>query len=159
MFSFFRVSSSFTSPVPSSFPSHYLSPLLPMYYTPSFSSTSSLVPLILRFPSHFPSALYYTPHFPILPLVLPLLPFHIITILLLFVLSFYISFLHTFSSHFSSPSSFVSFLLSTILWFWFLLFSLLYPIILPHVQSVWSYYEYPIPQQCCCLLFTKCMFC
>jgi hypothetical protein len=41
--------------------------------------------------------------------VLPLLPFHIITILLLFVLSFYISFLHTFSSHFSSPSSFVSF--------------------------------------------------
>ena len=74
MFSFFRVSSSFTSPVPSSFPSHYLSPLLPMYSTPSFSSTSSLVPLILRFPSHFPSALYYTPHFPILPLVLPLLP-------------------------------------------------------------------------------------
>ena len=91
--------------------------------------------------------------------VLPLLPFHIITILLLFVLSFYISFLHTFSSHFSSPSSFVSFLLSTILWFWFLLFSLLYPIILPHVQSVWSYYECPIPQQCCCLLFAKCMFC
>ena len=51
------------------------SPLLPMYSTPSFSSTSSLVPLILRFPSHSPSALDYTPHFPILPLVLPLLPF------------------------------------------------------------------------------------
>jgi hypothetical protein len=56
-------------------------------------------------------------------------------------------------------SIFLCFFLSTILWFWFLLFSLLYPIILPHVQSVWSYYECPIPQQCCCLLFTKCMFC
>ena len=118
------------------------SPLLPMYSTPSFPSTSSLVPLILRFPSHSPSALYYTPHFTILPLVLPLLPFPLPVML-----------------RSSSPSSFISFLLSTILWFWFLLFSLLYPIILPHVQSVWSYYECPIPQQCCCLLFAKCMFC
>ena len=147
------------------------SPLLPMYSTPSFSSTSSLD--LSYFVFHHILHLHFITLISLSSLlffhsclslflscfVLPLLPFHVITILLLFVLSFYISFLHTFSSHFSSPSSFISVLLSTILWFWFLLFSLLYPIILPHVQSVWSYYECPIPQRCCCLLFAKCMFC
>ena len=117
MFSFFRVSSSFTSPVPSSFPSHYL--FLP------FSSFPYFFPCILHF-LHFITLLislsfllffHSCLSFFLSCFVLPLLPFHIFTILLMFVLSFYISFLHTFSSHFSSPSSFVSFLLSTILWF------------------------------------------
>ena len=40
-----------------------------------------------------------------------------------------------------------------------IILSLSYPIILPHVQSVWSYYASPIPQQFRCLLFAKCMLC
>ena len=91
---------------------------------------------------------------------LSFLSFPIFTILLLFMLSFYISFLLAlliFSSRFSSPFSFFFtddnslVLVLNILSFC--------PIIFPHVQSIWSYYECPILQQFCCLLLAKSMFC
>ena len=76
MFSFFRVSSSFTSPVPSSFPSHYLSPtpsyvfyaFFLLYFFPcsshtSFSITFSIC-ILLHSSFPYPSSCSSTPAFP-----------------------------------------------------------------------------------------------